>query len=152
MFHLIIIILRAGCRTKIEREGEQVVRICPRCHNATVYASKSTRWFSLCWIPIVPVSQKHLLNCEICQWREPLSKNNASQSLPTYTEAGNLPPAQPAYQPDQTVLKVWSIRDAGSAAGLRVSRSPYLYLGQLLPLNHMFFGRLTQTFTNTFLR
>jgi len=68
-----------GCQTKIKPEGEQDLRMCPRCHNGTVFAAKSTTWFELFWIPIVPISKKKIWICGTCQWRASLADNNAPQ-------------------------------------------------------------------------
>ncbi|KAF8797879.1 hypothetical protein BYT27DRAFT_7124289 [Phlegmacium glaucopus] len=105
-----------GCQTQIQPEGEQDLRICPRCHNATVFAAKSTTWFELFWIPLVPISKKHMWVCGTCQWRELLSNKwvesrlNAPQPLATYNQAGTwASPARPGYQPvyiNPTVPKV----------------------------------------------
>lgn len=41
--------------------------------SVNVVAAKSTTWFELFWVPLVPISRKHLWICQICQWREPLT-------------------------------------------------------------------------------
>ncbi|KAF9049381.1 hypothetical protein BDZ89DRAFT_1006748, partial [Hymenopellis radicata] len=59
-----------GCQTKIKPDGvEQVAHICPRCNNASVIAAKKKTWFELFFIPVVPLSSKHVWVCTICQWR-----------------------------------------------------------------------------------
>ncbi|EPQ58401.1 hypothetical protein GLOTRDRAFT_110180 [Gloeophyllum trabeum ATCC 11539] len=60
-----------GCPTKIKPEGDQTPRICPRCHNASVFAAKSRMWFELCFVPLIPMSSKHIWMCSICQWNVP---------------------------------------------------------------------------------
>ncbi|KAF8078107.1 hypothetical protein FPV67DRAFT_1615358 [Lyophyllum atratum] len=67
MFFCVPIIF--GCQTKLKPDGEQQQpRICPRCHNASVIAAKSTTWFELFWVPLIPFSKKHIWLCSICQW------------------------------------------------------------------------------------
>ncbi|KAL4074627.1 hypothetical protein V8B97DRAFT_1722405 [Scleroderma yunnanense] len=56
-----------GCPTKINPEGDQSPRICPRCHNAAMFAAKSRTWFEFCFVPLIPMSSKHVWMCGICQ-------------------------------------------------------------------------------------
>jgi hypothetical protein len=37
------ICLQIGCSNRLKQEGDGVARVCPRCHNASVYATKSTK-------------------------------------------------------------------------------------------------------------
>ncbi|KAF8163151.1 hypothetical protein B0H34DRAFT_694273 [Crassisporium funariophilum] len=94
-----------GCQTKIKPEGEQVLRLCPRCHNVTVFPAKSTTWFELFWVPIVPISKKHMWLCGTCQWKENVPKdqvglrsNNTGPSTGAPLQTW-IPPNQPGYQP-----------------------------------------------------
>lgn len=85
---------------------------------ATVLAAKSTTWFQLFWIPLVPISKKHVWICGTCQWRETLTNkwveaqlyeanksinllsSNAPQALASLPTAGAwVTPVQPGYHP-----------------------------------------------------
>ncbi|PPQ78550.1 LOW QUALITY PROTEIN: hypothetical protein CVT25_011822, partial [Psilocybe cyanescens] len=77
-----------GCTTKISPEGDQTPRICPNCHNgesnltslsqneltsyhyliAAVASAKSKEYFEFCFVPLIPMSSKHIWRCSICQW------------------------------------------------------------------------------------
>ncbi|KAL5533197.1 hypothetical protein ACEPAF_4973 [Sanghuangporus sanghuang] len=63
-----------GCPTKIKPDGDQSPRICPRCNNASVFRAKSRTWFELCFIPLIPMTSKHIWCCSICQWQVPLQQ------------------------------------------------------------------------------
>ncbi|GAA94060.1 uncharacterized protein L969DRAFT_45718 [Mixia osmundae IAM 14324] len=67
------ICLQFGCPTKISPEesvgASSATRICPRCHNPSITAASSRRWFEFCFIPLIPFKKKHLWLCTICQWR-----------------------------------------------------------------------------------
>ncbi|EIW60501.1 uncharacterized protein TRAVEDRAFT_145942 [Trametes versicolor FP-101664 SS1] len=96
---------------KPDSEGDQTPRICPRCNNPATIRVKSRMWFELCFVPLIPMSSKHLWLCTICQWSVPLQQGwepalpgNAFQpgahgqwQAPPY----GLPPnaAQRGYQP-----------------------------------------------------
>ncbi|KIM49277.1 hypothetical protein M413DRAFT_59260, partial [Hebeloma cylindrosporum] len=67
-------ILSVGCNTKISPEGEDTRRLCPQCHNVSVLSAKSTTWFELFWIPLLPISRKHIWVCGICQWSQKVTK------------------------------------------------------------------------------
>ncbi|KAF5391803.1 hypothetical protein D9757_001787 [Collybiopsis confluens] len=62
-----------GCSTKVKPDGtEQPAHVCPRCNNASVFAAKSKTWFEFFFVPLVPLSSKHIWLCGICQWASPL--------------------------------------------------------------------------------
>ncbi|KAG8977270.1 hypothetical protein FRB90_008863, partial [Tulasnella sp. 427] len=65
-------ILQIGCPTSYEQEGDQVARICPRCHNASVVATKSKTKLEICCVPLFPISSKRVWMCGICQWEVPM--------------------------------------------------------------------------------
>ncbi|KAI0797871.1 hypothetical protein C8Q75DRAFT_739907 [Abortiporus biennis] len=98
-----------GCSTKVKPEGDQTPRLCPRCNNASVCRAKSRMWFEICFVPLIPMSNKHVWICTICQWEVPLQQNwepvlpgqgfNRGGQAPW---GGPLPPPQsyqPGYQP-----------------------------------------------------
>ncbi|KAK7036751.1 hypothetical protein VNI00_011417 [Paramarasmius palmivorus] len=59
-----------GCQTKIKPAGgEQAARLCPNCHNASVFAAKSKMWLEFFFVPIIPMDSKDIWMCGICQWR-----------------------------------------------------------------------------------
>ncbi|KAF8894458.1 hypothetical protein BD779DRAFT_1501130 [Infundibulicybe gibba] len=93
-----------GCQTKLKPDGEvQTPRVCPRCNNASVFATKSTTWFELFFIPVVPFSTKHIWFCNICQWRASAAPGGPEPPM-VHGAGGNQspgwnPPHQTGYQP-----------------------------------------------------
>ncbi|KAF5324770.1 hypothetical protein D9611_004553 [Ephemerocybe angulata] len=57
-----------GCKTTVKPDGDQIPRVCPRCNNAAVISAKSRDWFEICFVPLIPMSSKHIWTCSICQW------------------------------------------------------------------------------------
>ena len=61
---MIIFGYRAGKRKDF---GEALPIRCPQCNNATFYRYMSvTSWFSLFFIPIIPIKRRDYLVCPIC--------------------------------------------------------------------------------------
>ncbi|CAA7267918.1 unnamed protein product [Cyclocybe aegerita] len=96
-----------GCQTKISPEGDQTPRICPRCHNAAVTSAKSKEYFEFCFVPLIPMSSKHIWACSICQWAVPIQQG-WEPPLVTNGPPGYYPPQppptwqqQPNYGPPQ---------------------------------------------------
>ncbi|KAH7929776.1 hypothetical protein BV22DRAFT_1029170 [Leucogyrophana mollusca] len=99
-----------GCPTKIKPDGDQGARICPRCHNAAMFAAKSRTWFELCFVPLVPMNSKHVWMCSICQvqidmqpgWEPPMAhpgyQHPGQQSFPMGSP-GPAPNVGHGYQP-----------------------------------------------------
>jgi hypothetical protein len=69
-----------GLRRRAHQHGPCVAASCPRCHNEVVLAYVIvTRWFSLFFIPVIPISRKRMLICPICGWQREIPK--ASEHL-----------------------------------------------------------------------
>jgi hypothetical protein len=69
-----------GMRNRVGRHGPCVAASCPRCHNEVVLGYLVvTRWFTLFFIPLIPLSRRRLLVCPICTWQREVSK--ASEHL-----------------------------------------------------------------------
>ncbi|KIK06612.1 hypothetical protein K443DRAFT_267123 [Laccaria amethystina LaAM-08-1] len=89
-----------GCQTKVKPEGEQGLWKCPRCNNVSVISAKTTTWFELFFIPLVPFSSKHVWMCTICQWSAPnTSHGNGGPQASTSS------PHQGGYQPSYINVK-----------------------------------------------
>ncbi|KAJ7043188.1 hypothetical protein C8F04DRAFT_32655 [Mycena alexandri] len=82
-----------GCQQKLKPEGDLTPHICPNCHNASVFSAKKTTWFEFFFIPLVPLSAKHIWLCQICHWMAP---HAAGQFEPAV--ASGFPQTQPSYQ------------------------------------------------------
>ncbi|KAK0445512.1 hypothetical protein ARMSODRAFT_946516 [Armillaria solidipes] len=99
MFFCIPILV--GCQTNVKPDSpEQVAHICPRCNNASVIAARQKTWFEFFFIPVVPLSSKHIWLCTICQWRSPHGPGQVEPAIafnpgynPGFTNGYN-----PAYQ------------------------------------------------------
>ncbi|TFK62185.1 hypothetical protein BDN72DRAFT_848929 [Pluteus cervinus] len=95
-----------GCQTQIKPQGGQPSRVCPRCHNASVFVAKSTTWFELFWIPLIPFSSKHIWLCGICRWKAPCVEGQFEPAIAHMPPPAGYPPNQgwqqpnvPGYQP-----------------------------------------------------
>ncbi|KAF8969906.1 hypothetical protein BDZ97DRAFT_171235 [Flammula alnicola] len=82
-----------GCPSKIKPE-------------VTVFSAKSTMWFELFWVPLIPIYWKHIWICGTCQWSEEINKDQSegqktdqpsSAATPQADAAPNRPGYQPAY-------------------------------------------------------
>ncbi|TEB35953.1 hypothetical protein FA13DRAFT_1727511 [Coprinellus micaceus] len=95
-----------GCKTTLKAEGDQTPRICPRCNNAAVISAKSREWFEICFVPLIPMSSKHIWTCTICQWSVQNQPGAWEPALPGH--AGPPPvgyyPRSPARFPTSTLL------------------------------------------------
>ncbi len=61
---MIIFGYRGGKRKDL---GEALAIRCPRCNNTTFYHSMSvTSWFSLFFIPVIPLKRRDYLVCPVC--------------------------------------------------------------------------------------
>jgi hypothetical protein len=57
-----------GWRTIIKNIGAVYKKMCDRCHNEKFWIlTKSTRWFTLFFIPIIPTRTRYFLACPICK-------------------------------------------------------------------------------------
>jgi hypothetical protein len=69
-----------GMRRRAKQHGGCVAASCPRCHNEVVLVYLVvTRYFSLFFIPVIPISKKRMLMCPICSWQRDIPK--ASEHL-----------------------------------------------------------------------
>jgi hypothetical protein len=61
---VIIFGIRGGKR---QDHGPAMPVVCPNCNNQTFYRSLTvTKWFTLFFIPVLPISSKHYLMCPMC--------------------------------------------------------------------------------------
>jgi zinc ribbon protein len=61
---MIIFGIRGGKRND---HGPALPVTCPNCNNQTFYRYLTvTKWFTLFFIPVVPISSKHYLMCPVC--------------------------------------------------------------------------------------
>ncbi|KAJ7074267.1 hypothetical protein C8F01DRAFT_14739 [Mycena amicta] len=73
-----------GCQQNLKPEGDPTARICPNCHNASVFSAKKTEWFTLFFVPLVPFSSKHVWLCHICRWIAPHAPGSVSVCQPAH--------------------------------------------------------------------
>ncbi|KAJ3509084.1 hypothetical protein NMY22_g16415 [Coprinellus aureogranulatus] len=92
-----------GCKTTVKPEGDQTPRLCPRCNNAAVISAKTRDWFEICFVPLIPMSSKHIWTCTICQWSVHNQPGAWEPALPGHggpAPAGYYPPMPPpGFQP-----------------------------------------------------
>jgi hypothetical protein len=61
---MIIFGIRGGKR---KDHGAALPLVCPNCNNQTFYRYLTvTKWFTLFFVPVVPISSKHYLMCPVC--------------------------------------------------------------------------------------
>jgi hypothetical protein len=71
-----------GMRRRSHQHGPCVAASCPRCHNEVVLIYLVvTRWFSLFFIPVIPISRKRMLMCPICSWQREVPKASEHVAL-----------------------------------------------------------------------
>ncbi len=58
-----------GTRDLVNKKGEVVKSVCPRCQRETMMQGKSfRRWFTLFFVPILPISSRHTFSeCSNCR-------------------------------------------------------------------------------------
>ena len=55
---------------------------CGRCHNAIDYKIfRRMKWFTLFWIPIIPLSCKYYIACPICNYGSKITKAEALEQI-----------------------------------------------------------------------
>jgi hypothetical protein len=58
-----------GWRTIVKYIGMVFKKMCDHCHNEDYWTlTKSTRWFTLFFIPVIPTSSKYFLACPVCKY------------------------------------------------------------------------------------
>ena len=51
---------------------------CMHCNNVNKFSiDRSRLWFTLFFIPIIPLNTKYFMDCPICAWGDRLSKKDA---------------------------------------------------------------------------
>lgn len=61
--------------------GPVVLTTCPNCRNETTFHYvKHTKWFRLYFVPLVPYSTKHYLQCPVCDRGMKLTREQAQQA------------------------------------------------------------------------
>jgi hypothetical protein len=70
---VIIFGYRGGKRKDL---GEALPIRCPHCNNSTLYRYMSvTSWFSLFFVPVIPLKRRDYLVCPVCTHAVPLRKD-----------------------------------------------------------------------------
>ena len=58
-----------GWRTIVSTIGAVFKRMCDHCHNEDYWIlTKTTRWFTLFFIPVIPLETKYFLACPVCKY------------------------------------------------------------------------------------
>jgi zinc-ribbon family len=71
-----------GMRNRVHQHGPCVAASCPRCHNEVVLIyAVITRWFTLFFIPVIPIKRTRTLVCPVCSWRREVPKNSEHLAL-----------------------------------------------------------------------
>ncbi|KAH9811052.1 hypothetical protein DFH28DRAFT_474039 [Melampsora americana] len=88
--------LQFGFPTKIKQIENQKndIRICPQCHNGSVYPCKTRTWFEFCFVPLIPFKSKQIWFCSICKWQSIKDQSNELNG-PTKIPSNNNHQTQP---------------------------------------------------------
>ncbi|HUC88456.1 MAG TPA: zinc-ribbon domain-containing protein [Candidatus Paceibacterota bacterium] len=79
-----------GWRTLIKNIGAVFKRMCDHCHNEDYWIlTRSTRWFTLFFIPVIPTSSKYFLACPVCKYGFAL-KGDQIESIKALAEVNQL--------------------------------------------------------------
>jgi hypothetical protein len=71
-----------GMRNRVHQHGPCVAASCPRCHNEVVLIyAVITRWFTLFFIPVIPIKRNRMLICPVCSWRREVPKSSEPLAL-----------------------------------------------------------------------
>jgi hypothetical protein len=71
-----------GMRNRVHQHGPCVAASCPRCHNEVVLIyAVVTRFFTLFFIPVIPIKRTRMLICPICSWRREVPKESEPLAL-----------------------------------------------------------------------
>lgn len=63
--------------------GPTEERTCPNCNNQRVWVLASERYFiSLFFLPVIPVNGKYFQYCPVCNYAEPLTKEEFQRKKP----------------------------------------------------------------------
>ena len=58
-----------GWRSIVKNIGVVFKRMCDHCHNEEYWVlTRITRWFTLFFIPVLPLESKYFLSCPICKY------------------------------------------------------------------------------------
>ncbi|MCX4097541.1 zinc-ribbon domain-containing protein [Nocardia sp. alder85J] len=95
-----------------------ITLVCGHCHNPSAHnLRKLTTWFTLFFIPLIPLSSKHTLQCTFCGAGSEVAKDRVPELLAT---AQGVPqaPAQgmPQQQPAQSASQPWATAQPQQAA------------------------------------
>ena len=72
-----------GTRSKDKELGQsQVSYECERCNNVSRYRIFRRRnWFTIFWIPLIPLSTKYYIACPVCNYGQQIKKAEALDKL-----------------------------------------------------------------------
>lgn len=69
-----------GTRTKEKRLCTEGALRCSHCGNVTNWeVIKATDWFTLFFVPVIPMSSRYYEVCPICHMANPISKADSEQ-------------------------------------------------------------------------
>jgi hypothetical protein len=72
-----------GWRTFVSKIGVVFKRMCNHCHNEEYWVlNRITKWFTLFFIPVIPLENKYFLSCPICQYGLNLDSNQVKTLKP----------------------------------------------------------------------
>ncbi|KAF8656954.1 hypothetical protein AX16_002319 [Volvariella volvacea WC 439] len=78
------VLLPCYCAPDITHDESPQKRMCPACHNPTVGGATIKDWVEVFWIPIFPLTTKHVWICSHCQWTNPQGEGADPPLAPPY--------------------------------------------------------------------
>lgn len=72
-----------GWRTFVSKIGILFRRLCSHCKNEEYWIlNRTTKWFTLFFIPVLPLGSKYFLSCPICQYGFDLDREQVATAKP----------------------------------------------------------------------
>ena len=72
-----------GYRTLLKNFGEVFKNMCAHCHNEKYWVlSRASKWFTLFFIPIIPISSTYFLRCPVCKYGTKLDHEQVEKMKP----------------------------------------------------------------------
>jgi hypothetical protein len=72
-----------GYRTLLKNFGEVFKNMCAHCHNEKYWVlTRTSKWFTLFFIPIVPISSTYFLSCPVCKYGTKLNHEQVEKMKP----------------------------------------------------------------------
>lgn len=62
--------------------------MCPHCHNNSVSPIKRREFFTVWFVPLIPIYWGKQLKCSICNWRQDIKKDEEEKLKQNFSKNG----------------------------------------------------------------